>query len=303
MAAVLILRVALVLTPIGYRLVTSPQPSTGSQVLHVTRSLWNRLFDADESPSVLADELTAINGMVVSVTDFTGTFEGRRMSVRWSRVGASGTTDDQAQTSIHFLKVSSGAPAAWVDGTDDAAIETAFGTLWTSIKNAYKSGIHLDVYRWNKSGPAWDITPAPYNPAYRVTEVDVAGTGTGSMLPPQDAVSVTFKTSIRKRWGRCYMPATTIDVLSAEGRFTAASTWATAWTTFLNACSAGGRQPVVMSRAHEAYTTEKGKSIAAQPFTAYPILQVQVDDVFDVIRSRRWSTPLVRANGTITPAP
>jgi len=191
-----------------------------------------------------------------------------------------------------------------VNNTDDATVESAFNTMWTSLKAGYTAATHLDVFRWYLSSAVWDVTPAPYNPAYRTTEVDVPGTGAAPMLPPQLAISVTFKTSIRKRWGRVYMPAPNGAQNDNDGRIAAATLtqWNTQWAAFLNACTTAHIQPCVMSRAHDAYTTDRGHAIAAQPYTYYGITTVQVDNLWDVIRSRRYSAPTSRVASAITPA-
>jgi len=307
MAVVIAFRVAIALAPIGYRIINGPAPTNLFLLKNALAQWWDSIIDPDWPPESLTELLTPFGGGDLNVTDFTGTFEGRKVAVRWSRAPAGGTIEDAATTTLHFLKIDTGAPAAWVDGTDDATVESAFGTMWAGIKDAYASTVKLDVFRWSKSGPDWDITPAPYNPAYRVTEVAVAGTGGGSQLPPQVAVSVTHKTSVRKRWGRCYLPAPTTDALQSTGRLKTSSTGSNAaihtyWLAMLEECTAAGIQPVIMSRARDAYTTEKGHEIAAQPFTAYSVEQVQVDDLFDVIRSRRYSGPTSRVVDDVTPA-
>lgn len=307
MAVVWVFRAAILIAPVVYRVCVSTG-CDAQQFASAASRFWDRISDPGEDPATLSSEMTAalggVEGGAIGVADFTGTFEGRKMVVRWSRAPSGGTTEDQASISMHFVKIATAAPAAWVNGTDDAAVETAFNTFWTSAKGNFNSLLHLDVYRWYPSSAVWDVTPAPYNPAYRTTEVDVAGTSAGGALPPQVAVSVTFKTSVRKRWGRVYLPTPDSTACGSGGRISNTTQAAinTAFGVFLNACTTAHIQPCVMSRAHDAYTTDKGHAIAAQPYTYYGINTSQVDDLFDTIRSRRWSAPTSRLTTTVTPA-
>lgn len=303
-AVVFLFRVAIALTPAVYRF-CSTSGCDANTAANAAARFWDRISSPSEDAAALSAEITSTlpEGALFAVTDFTGDLDARKFTVRWSRA-PTGSTEDQDQITMHMLGVTSGAPRAWVAGTDDAAVEAAFGTFWGSVKPSFPTTTHLDIYRWNMSGPSWDVTPSPYNPSVRVTEVDVAGTSGASMLPPQTAISVTLKTSIRKRWGRVYLPAPTTSLGDAVGRVAATGTYnlhtvADAFKTFVNACVTANVQPVVVSRAHPAYTTAKGHAIAAQVWTAYPVTAIQVDDLFDVIRRRRYSAALVKDSQTV----
>lgn len=189
---------------------------------------------------------------------------------------------------VHFLNLTDSEPDSTWDGTDYGTVETAFSQLWTDIKDNYFSWLHLDQFRWYRDGPAFHPTPSEGNPADRVTEVDVAGsltTGTTN-LPPQVAISVTERTAIRKRWGRFYLPAPRVSQTTIEGRLQAAfvDEIADACEAAFNTCRAADLIPVVFSP-----TTEN----------AYSVDELQVDDLFDVIRSRRWSGPTIRDRRTL----
>lgn len=114
-----------------------------------------------------------------------------------------------------------------------------------------------------------------------VEDVDLAGTGTGLPLPPQMSISVTFRTSQRKRWGRMYLPCPTTSWLSAGGRLDPAACTAIAnATTFLTSRAQTGCALTVFSRVKWQH---------------FDPVTIQVDDIYDVIRRRRFSQPTFRA--------
>lgn len=239
-------------------------------------------------------------------TDVTGDFELRRFLARFTRTPAGGTQEDDAYIGCHFGKVSGGSfDPAWVAG-DYSAVESAFDTLWATLKTFNPSSVVLAEYRWFKSGPEWEPADedGPYNPAERSTARAVAGTNVSStQLPPQLALTVTKIVSVRKRWGRVYLPAPMQSSLSdATGRLASANlaTILAAWVTFMNSCRTAGKRPVVFSRGKAGYTTPKGNVIGAHAATAYEITQLRMDNLFDVQRRRRWDTPTVRTTTTLT---
>ena len=215
---------------------------------------------------------------------------------------------------FHFLKTSSGTPAAWVDGTDLPALETLIGNYWTSTKIYYPSFLHSDQYRWYRDGPAFyelRATPAPAryvplptgNPAIRVTEVDVAGTGSGNVMPPQMAISVTEKTSSRLHWGRWYLPAPCVTgPLDASGRLPSTNVDALTGfaVTLYNACRAASYIPVVWSIQKPVRLKRNGSELPEQVARAYEVNSIQMDDLYDVIRRRRYSSPTYRKVTTLT---
>jgi hypothetical protein len=254
-------------------------------------------------------------GEVFYVTDYASPFELAKLSVRWSRAPAGGTVEDQDVCTFHFLKIAGGVPAVSND-TDKAAVETAFGSFWSTCKTGYPSWVHLDQYRWYKDGPAFyelreDPPPAKYvplaigNPAVRVTEVDVAGTASaGDTMPPQVAISVTEKTSSRPHWGRFYMPGgiasfTTdndgrLDMGNLGGQVQSAA------VTFYNACRSASMIPVVFSIQKPERLTKRGATLPAVEAVAYGVTAIQVDNVLDVVRRRRYSAPTSRTSTTLT---
>lgn len=248
---------------------------------------------------------------VFAVSTYTGSFELRKLVVEWSRGPSGGTTEDRDMCTFHFLNITDGAPDATWTNTDYTTVETAFDALWTGMKVWHPTWMTLAAYKWFKSGPAWEPEgDMPYNPVERTTLRSVAGTsGASSMLPPQCAATVTERTAIQKRWGRFYwpapMPGSGVSVIDANGRIaTAGSTFgldlSTRSVTFYNACRAAELIPVVWSRARSAYTSPAGNSIPAHAATAYSVDMLQVDNLWDVLRSRRYDGPTVRLQTTLT---
>lgn len=314
MALSLAFRLAIVLTPVLYRVVTSTQPSNTSLLLQAIERAWRDLHDADKSSSEVEGTLNA-DGVesdpLFVVTDYSEPFELRKLQWRMSRAPSGGTVEDQVVCTFHFIRVSSGSPIAWTDSTELAAVETALGTYWTAIAVKHQAWLHTDQYRWYKDGPAfWQLNtagdafvPIPGNPAIRVTEVDAAGTGGGANnLPPQSACSITEKTSRRTAWGRFFLPFDDVASTTSAGRIStsAVDSLVSQSVTFYNACRTAGVVPVVFSIPKPARPTRGGGTLPAQGGKAYEVLSLQVDDLVDVIRSRRYSSPTYRKNTALT---
>lgn len=209
--------------------------------------------------------------------DTTADWPIRKVQIVWRRTSLGGVDEDVAVVSLHFINITSGAvDPTWVTG-DFTTIESALDTWWTTIKAGVTSNVTLSEYRW------YHVRPGSLSgDAVRITSRSVAGTATAvGTMPPQVAMSVTFKTALRKRWGRIYLPGMSTSKLDT-GMIAAAwvASVATATETLFNTCRAADMEPVVYSPTDAR---------------AFPILQVQVDDLWDVIRSRRYGRPTVKA--------
>lgn len=184
---------------------------------------------------------------------------------------------DAITTHLDLLNLTNGQPDdTWIDA-DFSGVETFADTLFGQLQSFIHVSTVLDQYRWYRVGKGI----LPPNPAVRVTERETAGTG-GNSLPPQVAASITLRTVPRRQWGRMYWPLGAITALTGDGRFTATRTQAAAdsFNTFFQNLSSLDMHPVITSLV-------RGK--------AYAVESIQVDDVPDVIRSRRFNEPLVRA--------
>jgi hypothetical protein len=232
--------------------------------------------------------------------EWTTAYELRKLTVVYKRTPATGVAQDAAMTTHHFLNLTGGLPDASWTSTDYTAVETAFDTFWTTAKTMYTSATSLAEYVWRADGPAFRPFGSELSPTLRRTARAVAGTGTGEALPPQVAVSVTETTAakytvedvegsgaqLRNRWGRFYLPAMTVSKVT-NGRLAAATQvgLADAVETLYEACVTAQLIPVM-------YSPTTGH--------AWSVLEVHVDDIFDVIRSRRFVTPLSREPRVIT---
>lgn len=229
-------------------------------------------------------------------------YELRKLTVSWSRTPTVGVVQDRDMCTFHFLNLTGGVPDASWTTADYTTVETAFDTYWTSIKTLFVAETKLVEYLWRADGPAFRPHGTSLAPTQRITTRTVAGTdASGSPLPPQCAMSVTEvtassyevsgvgvpgsepgtgRTQRRNRWGRFYLPAMG-TAATTDGRFlvSACSSIANATHNFYNACVAAQLVPVM-------YSPTTG--------SAFSILEVHVDDIVDVIRSRRYVTPLTR---------
>lgn len=229
-----------------------------------------------------------------AVANYEGDFTLRKAQVRWARNGgAAGGTDD-AVTTHHFIKLSGGTPSdSWV-AADFIAVEAAILAFWAAIDAQYSARTLLNQIRWYNVDPEVPLS----GPPVRVIDPALPGTQAAStgQNPPQVAISVTEKTSSAPNWGRFYLPAP-IDTHSTEyGRIGAAnqSAIADAADTMYEAFIAASCPAVVYSSAKPARETKGGTELPAQPARALGVVQIQVDDLYDVIRSRRWNEPLLR---------
>lgn len=195
-------------------------------------------------------------------------------------------------TTHHFVKLDGGVPTdVWI-GDDYAVVEAAMIDAWDDLKSLYRDWMVLDQMRWYRDGPAFHPAPSEGNPAARVTEFNNPGThvGASTHLPPQCAWTITERTTARARWGRFYWPAgltTTVDAVGLIGT-TTVELLADTFETFFNTCRAAELVPVVWSPTVES---------------AFSVDTLQVDDLVDIIRSRRWSSPSLRDTRALAALP
>lgn len=178
---------------------------------------------------------------------------------------------DAVTTHIDFLNLTNGDPDdTWTD-QDFTGLEDVIKTMLTTLAPLTFSKVVARELRWYRVGPAI----LPPNPAIRVLPINIPGTGLNS-LPPQVAATVTLKTVPRRQWGRMYLPLGSVTAPGQDGRFTTGSvdTTANAVNAMFTAALSVDFHPVIYSKV-------RGK--------AYAIETVQVDDVPDVMRSRRFN--------------
>jgi hypothetical protein len=269
---------------------------------------WKLLFKSSTIASQAADALVwpdeaGFGSDIVRALDEVVGDPGflRQLQVTFTRTSSATLSEDVDVCTFHFTKLSAeDFTNSWVTA-DYTGIETAFDTWWGAIKSAFPAGTKLHQYRWYKTGPAYPHS----GPAVRITTKDVAGTGTGSVVPPQCAESITEIVRIRKHWGRFYLPAMVVGGYDAYGRiassmFGGASGLLSATVTLYNACRTNGTPPVVYSKAKPQRTTKHGVVLPPQPARAYAVDNLQMDDIVDVIRHRRYDTAITKTRTALS---
>jgi hypothetical protein len=107
----------------------------------------------------------------------------------------------------------------------------------------------------------------------------VAGTGAFGDLPPQVACSITLRTASRRSWGRTYLPLGALGASNdlSGGRFSTSYVdyVANATGTLVGTLASNDFYLVVYSATKSALLN---------------VEQVEVDNVPDVIRRRRWKS-------------
>jgi hypothetical protein len=144
---------------------------------------------------------------------------------------------------------------------------------WWSILGSYSDvSTKLTEIRWHRVGAG--ITPP--NPAERsyILPTPSAGAGTAIKNPPQTACSITFRTAVRRSWGRTYLPFDG-GGLNTQHRLSSTQVDQVASSTntlITNAASSDFHLVVTSIKLSASLNVEK----------------IEVDDVTDIIRRRRW---------------
>jgi len=297
MGVVILFRVALYYAPRGTVWVGTAAGSGGASqaaIGEIQRRLAN---DPQESDSSLSDAASAFSGTVVSVATFTGAFELRKVHLIWSQVDYTVASDDSRIATFHLAKIAGGSVSAdWV-AADFTLLQNKFVDFWQAIMDRYHSGTVLDRLKVYKDGPA--IVP-PQVPVYDA-DLNIAGISGSSPLPPQCAVSVTEIAGSKRNWGRFYLPAPHASASNLWGRLSGGdqTDFADATDVLYEALKAGALHPVVYRPALPERQKKNLATLPARAASAMDVEQIQVDDIFDVIRSRRWKTPKLRTQRAI----
>jgi hypothetical protein len=201
----------------------------------------------------------------------------RRAELVFDRLPPGLISDDVAAMHFDFLNLTAGAPDDTWTAADFASVESSIGFWWGAVKALVHESHTLREIRWYRVGTG----VVPPNPAARVTPVGFAGTSSSQMLPPQIAVSLTMKTARRLQWGRTYLPGLTTASIGGRGILESASitALANALDTLITSTASNDFHAGVLSKvAGSFFTTES----------------IQVDNIADVIRRRRWRNPTQR---------
>jgi hypothetical protein len=216
-------------------------------------------------------------GFYPSANQDSGFNEGRRARLVFSRTAPAGVFEDAAQIDFEFVNTTGGVlDNTWVDA-DFTTLETAIDAWWASVRPDVVAGHVLDQIRWYKFGPSLPVGVSGSElpgPPVRIVDRNVAGSSAWLTCVYQMAISVTFKTAIRRRWGRVYVPGYNSMAIDETGRFKAVdgAQLADATDTLVADAALADFRTVVYSPTRRI---------------AYAVESLQVDDVPDVIRSRR----------------
>lgn len=206
-----------------------------------------------------------------------------------------GAAEDVAITTHDFNSPDDWPSSAW------ATVESAIMAACRAMPERRASSVVHAEMRWYR----FNGTPTPgeddWGDVHRVTPVVGWTNGTGSAFPPQIAITVTERTGFRKNWGRFYLPQ--YGQPSASGGRVNAVTVdgiAAAWRDAYNACRAAGLNPTVLT----SFKTSGGILGGEDRHGAHvSILAVQVDDIYDVQRRRRYEVPLRRTRHALGAPP
>lgn len=197
----------------------------------------------------------------------------RRAVLHVDRTGLVAGADD-AEFHFDFLNITGGSPDDTWTSTDYSTLEGYLDTFWTAVKGYVSPGCKLSQYSWYRHGPG---VGSP-NPAERVTARSVVGTSGSGPLPPQDAATITLRTSVRRSWGRTYLPGlceNAMDGSSAHFSHAFCDNVGNAAAALLHSAIGGDFPMVVTSIVNSAVLN---------------VEHIAVDDLADVIRRRRWKT-------------
>jgi len=181
---------------------------------------------------------------------------------------------DPALVHFDFLNMTSGAPDdTWTTG-DYTTLEGYLNSFFTSWAVYWHTGYKVTTYNWYRVGAGVTVP----NPAQRqlVLTTPIAGSAGTAHNPPQVATSVTFRTAVRRSWGRTYMPMSGGAVSAGQvlGSGVVDTTCGYVNTLVTAAASSDFHLVVMSKKLSAALTVEK----------------VEVDDVYDVVRRRRWKS-------------
>jgi len=186
--------------------------------------------------------------------------------------------EDVAVMTCHIRQVEFGIPDVFPigdQGRNDFISNVA--TWWGVVKAHMTQHITFREMRF------YDVPTTPgadMGEPVKVQAVAEAATGTSGALPPQVSLSITFRTDKRKTWGRFYLPGPARSLCSDTGRIDSAAA-----DSILNATHA------LTSRA------SSGGSLTVfsrKEWTHHDPQLIQIDDIFDVIRTRRYREPHFR---------
>lgn len=226
--------------------------------------------------------------LVTHSADVDEDVEWRRVHCMFTRGTPTGTTEDQMMCTFDIVNITGGAVDSSWTTTDYTQCETALDAFWTAYAPSMYLQSTLTSYRWYRRSFNPYTTSKPFadsGPPQRVTAKSIVGTGS-SALPPQVAITATELTAFPHHWGRVYLPWPGQATTGSFGRIGSSTITAVAnaYQALATSLQGNGFFPVVP-------VTQVNKVPARGLLT---VGGVQVDDVYDVQRSRRGRQPAIR---------
>lgn len=190
------------------------------------------------------------------------------------------TVSNTAVTTHHWWWVPEEDPGE----TEFAELETILDTFYggTTMRGYRSARSRLAGYRWVIDNPDGS---GPVGPSFRFTSRAVVGTAAFDDIPTQISIAVTEETSVRRRWGRFYLPFLSVNTTTQQGRIQ------NAVCTNIAAAAASMLTPTLSGWTPVVYGAPEPHLLGVDA--------VRVDNVFDVIRSRRYDTATFRARNTL----
>lgn len=183
-------------------------------------------------------------------------------------------TRERGLFGIHWINTTGGALDTTWTTADYTAVESAVQAFWTALSGRISTDFRLSEHRWYSFGPG--VTKP--NPPSRTTVLGTPIVGASSALyPHQVSSTVTLRTSLRRHWGRFYVPATGMfGFAGGVGSSTTVDEFAGAARTMLTSPGTSqGVVPVVWDRNRHR---------------AYGVTAIEADSIPDIIRRRRIRT-------------
>jgi hypothetical protein len=199
----------------------------------------------------------------------------RRLSIMLDRTLIE-TGMDPAYIHLDWLNTTSGAPDDTWTTSDYTTLETAFLSLWGTLASHCMSGCKPLQFIWHRVGTG----VSKPNPAERTLAISYTTALGGGSVIPQTACSVTFRTGVRRSWGRTYLPLGSA-ALTTAGRVT---------NTAVDAITGAFNTMVAAQAANDFHLVVVSKPLAS----SLNVESVEVDNVPDVIRRRRYKRQTYR---------
>lgn len=238
------------------------------------RFLWGAISDTRSSDTSYS---TAQTSATLGTSAAPGAGVGVRRAVLVFDRSAALAGADTAETHFDFLNITGGDPDDSWDDADFSTVEALIGTWWTAERPQASQLLKFREIRWYRHGP--DIPPP--NPVERITAVGTLGTSSLDMLPPQACTNITFRTGSRRNWGRAAIPWPTEGRNDPNG--------------FLNTTSVDS----MATNAAALYSSAVAADfplvvVSLTDLATFNVEEVEVDNVWDVQRRRRWKTSTYR---------